>query len=102
MALDDENLQEELKNYQKAIKAEYELSKNGVPENVEELTRDFFKTQAAAAAAQVVWLANNAHSESTRLSAAKAVIEYAINDAKDDGDPIKNLIKELQAPSTTK
>jgi hypothetical protein len=100
MPLDDSTLQKELVAYQQAIKAEYELSKNGVPENVEELTRDFFKTQAAAAAAQVVWLANNAHNESTRLSAAKAVIEYALADANKDGDPIKDILKELKALPT--
>jgi len=92
----NDNLQKELAAYQAAIKQEYELSKSGIPENVEEITRDFFKANAASAAAQIVWLSNNAHSESTRLAAAKTVIAEALADARADGDPIKDLLKELK------
>jgi hypothetical protein len=97
----DDKLQKELAAYQAAIKQEYEMSKAGVPENVDQITRDFFKSNAASAAAQIVWLANNAHSESTRLAAAKTVIAEALADARAEGDPIRELLKDLAPPAST-
>lgn len=95
--LTPENLQTELNKYAAAIESEFRIASAGSPENVDEYARDFFKKNIHSAAAQIVWLAVNSTSDSVRLAASKYVVEQAISDAKGDGDPLKDLMKELSA-----
>lgn len=91
-----------LNEYAQAYKEEFELKSQEAPENVEEHTRDFFKRNSAASAAQIVWLSNNADSETVRLNASKTVLTMAFADAKADGDPIKQLLNDLTHPDRKK
>jgi len=100
--LTDESLQEKLNQYSLALQQEYETKTEVAPENIEEYTRDFFKKNIHMAAAQIVWLAGNASKESTKLNAAKYVVEAALAEGRADGDPIKELLRSLQnSPSKT-
>lgn len=97
---DDEALQAELTKYKKALEEEFARSTDGssldsAVENVERYTRDFFKKHMATAAAQVVWLSGNSTSDSVRLNASKYIIGEALADAKEQGDPIRELMQEL-------
>jgi hypothetical protein len=93
--LTEERFKEELNSYASALRQEFEMSTAAAPENTEQYTRDFFKKNIHSMAAQVVWLANNASSESVSLSACKFGILQALEDARSDGDPIKELLAEL-------
>jgi hypothetical protein len=99
--LTKESLQEELNKYVEAFQQEYETASQEQPENVEEFTRDFFKKNVPAAAAQIVWLANAAESENVRASMSKYVIEAAMATANADGDPIKELLSSLSKNDAT-
>lgn len=100
--LTEASLQQKLNEYSAALKQEYETKTAASPENLEEFTRDFFKKNVHSMAAQVVWLANNAESESVQLSACKYGIGLAFAQSEEDGDPIKNLLKELTGASKKK
>lgn len=93
--LTEEKLQEVLNGYAKAFQEEFEKSVSNSPENVEEYTRDYFKKNVATAAAQIVYLSNNAFSESVKLRAAQMVVSEALKDSRADGDPIRELLTEL-------
>lgn len=95
--LTEENLQATLNKYANAIRSEFEEATKEQEDlsRVEEYTRDFFKKNIHSAAAQIVWLSNNAESESVRLKAATTVLHEALADSRADGDPIKNLLNEL-------
>lgn len=96
-----QSLQDELNRYAAAYREEFELASKADPENVEEYTRDFFKQNIHQAAAQIVWLASNAESESVRGNMSKYVIEQATKDAEDAGDPVRALLKKLQNNDAT-
>ena len=94
----DEELQAELHKYAKALREEFaraESPDDRAAENVEKYTRDFFKKNLATAAAQVVWLSANSTSDSVRLRACQIIIKEALEDARADGDPIKDLLSGL-------
>ena len=93
-----ETLQEELQRYTKAYQQEFETSTKIDPDNVGEYTTDFFRKNVHQAAAQIVWLAANAESESVRGNMAKYVIEKATADSDREGNPIAALLKKLQEP----
>lgn len=93
--LTEEDLQKRLNSYAEALRKEFEEATKAAPSNVEEYTRDFFKRNIHAAAAQVVFLSSNAESETVRLKASQYVIEMAIADGERDGDPIRAMLKEL-------
>lgn len=93
--LTEASLQQHLNKYRQALESEYVVEVEKTPENVAELTTAFFKNNAAHAAAQIAWLAMNADSESVKLNAAKFIIQSANADAEADGDPIKDLLKQL-------
>jgi hypothetical protein len=95
--LTQENLQEMLNGYANALQQEFEANVAKSPDDVEVYTRDFFKKNVHSAAAQIVYLSNNAFSESVRLKAASLVITEALKDSRADGDPIRDLLKELAA-----
>lgn len=95
--LDEATLMHELQKYQQAIKEEFEMSlKNAPVEDTEEYVRDFFRKNIASAAAQVAWLAIHSDSDSVKLNASKYMLAMAIDEANGEGDPIKNLLKDLQ------
>jgi hypothetical protein len=100
--LDDEKVQEKLNQYHEAFKQEFETSVKKNPENVDEYTREFFRDNLPMAAAQIAFLAANAESESVRFSASKYVILAAKEISETDGDPIKELLKELSGKSSAK
>lgn len=93
--LNAETLQKELAKYRKAYAEEYETAMEQTPENAPEYTQKFFRQNLPEAAAQIVWLAHNADSESVRLSALKLIVSQAILDATSEGDPVKDLLKQL-------
>ena len=94
-------LQETLNAYASALQEEFKASTAQHPENVEEYTRDFFKKNVHSAAAQIVYLSNNAFSESVRLRAASMVVTEALKDSRADGDPIRDLLNELASNDNT-
>ena len=63
--------------------------------NVEKYTRQFFRQNLPDAAAQVVWLSCNSTSDSVRLRACQIIIKEALEDARAEGDPIKDLLHDL-------
>jgi hypothetical protein len=95
--LTEEKVQAKLNSYAKALRQEFEQATADQPESVHEYAQDFFKKNIHAAAAQIVWLSNNSTSDGIRLAAAKYVVEQALKDAKRDGDPIRDLLKEIKA-----
>jgi len=95
--LTQEKLQAELQAYSAALREEYETKSQATPENVEEYTREFFKKNVHAAAAQIVYLSHSAESESIRLRAAQTVVTEALKDARAEGDPIKSILAGLSA-----
>jgi hypothetical protein len=100
--LTPEKLNDKLNEYAKAYQQEFEMTVTETPADTEKLTRDFFKKNAASAAAQIVWLSSNADSETVRLNASKTVLTMAFEDAKNDGDPFKELLRGLSNNSSNK
>lgn len=97
--LTEEKLQAKLEQYQTAIQQEYEIATQKSPENVDEYTTKFFRDNTPLAAAQIVWLAHNADSESVRANLLKYIIEQAKEIENASGDPIKDLIASLKTKS---
>jgi hypothetical protein len=101
----ESRLQGELAKYKKAFQEEYESTGGNaldgdrldVTANVEKYTRRFFRQNLAQAVAQVVWLSANSSSDAVRLNASKIIIKEALEDARKDGDPIKELMEALSA-----
>lgn len=102
---DDQTLQEELAKYKKAIQEEFESTGGNTltggsldpTENVEKYTRNFFRQNLAGAAAQIVWLSQNSTSDAVKLNASKLIIKEALEDARKEGDPMKELFEMLRA-----
>jgi len=100
----DAALQAELANYKKALEQEFASHPDPADraaENVEKYTRDFFKKHMASAAAQIVWLSANSTSDSVRLRACQIIVKEALEDARADGDPVKDLLKDLMVNTNT-
>jgi hypothetical protein len=100
----DSEIQAELHKYAKALREEFERSPDPADraaENVEKYTRDFFKKHIASAAAQIVWLSANSTSDSVRLRACQIIVKEALEDARADGDSVKDLLKDLMETPTT-
>jgi hypothetical protein len=68
--------------------------------NVEKYTRKFFRQNLPDAAAQIVWLSANSTSDSIRLRASTFIVKEALEDARAEGDPIRDLLHELQMTPT--
>src|SRR5262252_1928629 len=100
-AVSDESLMAELNAYAEALRQEFaESQAHDTPADVETHTRDFFKKNVQDAALQVVWLAHNSDSDSVRLRASQFIIKEAFDEAVREGDPIKDLMRELtKSPS---
>lgn len=94
--LTTEMLKEELTRYEKALEEEMNVKAEADPENVEEYTSDFFRKNAHFAAAQIVWLALNAESETVKGNMSKYILESAYRVEKENKDPIANIIESLK------
>jgi hypothetical protein len=68
--------------------------------NVEKYTRKFFRQNLPDAAAQIVWLSANSDSDSIRLRASQFIVKEALEDARAEGDPIRDLLQSLQMTPT--
>lgn len=92
-----ESLAAMLHKYGKAVREEFELSQTDATaeDNAEKFSVNFAKKNLGNNLAQVQWLAQNSSSDSVRLNASKFLVELARDDASRDGDPIKDLMKEL-------
>lgn len=103
-SLTEEELNAELNAYAKALADDLEKknSQAGDTEQVQNNTKEFFQRNAAMAAAQVAWLANNAYSESVKLAAAKFIIQGAVTNENKDIDPLADLMRELKEASANK
>jgi len=93
--LTPQSLQETLNKYAESLEQEFKATSSIDPANIPEYTRNFFKENVYTAAAQIVFLSNNADSESVRLRAAQTILQQAFADAEKDGDPIRELMQEL-------
>ena len=95
-----ESLEATLHEYAAAVRSEFELAEkaaSGNPEeNAEGFAIDFAKKNMANALAQVAWLSNNSTSDAVRLNASKYLIDVAREDAKKDGDPLKELLSKIK------
>ena len=96
-------------NYAKALQEEFQkedeqtdaLSTLEDPvSNVEKYTRKFFRQNLPDAAAQIVWLSCNSSSDSIRLRASTFIVKEALEDARAEGDPIRDLLHSLAATPT--
>jgi hypothetical protein len=100
----DENIAKQLADYKKALEQEYQTNtaqaELDAQNNPAKHTKQFFLANLPHAAAQVVWLSGNSTSDSTRLSASKFIIQMAIEDTKQEHDPIKDLFSELMKNDT--
>jgi len=95
-SLTQESLNEKLQQYRAAVEQEFESSVETDPDNLTEHMHEFFKQNTAQAAAQIVWLAHNAESESVRKDLLKYIVDRGLEDAKKDGDPIMEALSKLQ------
>ena len=89
--------QKALNDYHDAIQKEFSVASAAATtsDKVTEYARDFFKNNLPTAAAQIMWLVVNAESESIKLNASKYVVDRALEDAKVDKDPVKQLLEGL-------
>ena len=105
----DPEIKKMRENYAKALQEEFaredeqtqELSGLEDPvSNVEKYTRKFFRQNLPDAAAQIVWLSANSSSDSIRLRASTFIVKEALEDARLEGDPIKDLLNSLKMTPT--
>jgi hypothetical protein len=96
--LTPETLQKKLQEYSDALKQEYELATDSTdePKNVEEMTLHYFRKNVPHAVAQIVHLSQNSTSDAVRLNASKYIHQAAFKEEAESGDPIKDLLKQLQ------
>lgn len=94
--LTEEKLRAEMLKYEKAFEEEMNVLAESDSENISEYTSNFFKANAHFAAAQVVWLAMHAESETVRGSMSKYILESAHKVEKENQDPVANIIEGLK------
>lgn len=94
--LPEDTAQRMLNNYSEALRSEFEMSIAVEPDNVPEYTHKFFREHVSIAAAQIVHLAVNAESDTVKFSASKFIVNAGMAEAMLEGDPIKDLLKQLQ------
>jgi beta-lactamase class A len=99
-----ESLEKQLREYAQAVRSEFELASTrdkSAEDDAETFSVDFAKKNLGNNLAQLQWLAQNSTSDSVRANAAKYLVELARADARNDGDPIKKLLKELKGSALT-
>jgi len=94
-----ESLEKTLHEYAAAVRSEFELAQSSVTaeETAEGFAVDFAKKNMGNALAQIAWLSQNSTSDAVRLNASKYLTDLAREDAKKDGDPIKELLGKLSS-----
>lgn len=102
--LTPDRLQDELAKYQAALKQEFELAEKAAdgfdPLMVEASLKKFWLSNAPMSAAQIVWLAQFADSETVKLKANQFVIEQAKELSEAENDPVKRILMGLMKEST--
>jgi hypothetical protein len=99
--LNQESLQKQLAAYKAAVEQEFVLTEQhqeGLDySSINEKTRDMLTHAVPIAVAKLVHLVNFADKETTQLSAAKYIIDYALGKGKLEApdDPIKDLMISL-------
>lgn len=103
-AVEETELRDELNSYAEALRQEFEAKQNNTSsaEETAENTKEFLRKNVHSAAAQVVWLSNNADSESVRLNASKYIVEMATRLENEDKDPVADIIRQLTKKSVAK
>jgi hypothetical protein len=93
-----ESLEAKLHEYANAVRSEFELAQSSTTaeDNAEQFALDFAKKNMGHALAQIAWLSQNSMSDSVRFNASKYITELAREDARKDGDPIKELLAGLR------
>lgn len=93
----EDEMQDELAKYKRAIEQEYEsqIPHAEAEDNVEAVTRGFFKKCTPSAATTIFHLSQFADSESVKFSASKYIIEAGRDESEKDGDPIKEFLNSL-------
>lgn len=105
--LNNESLQKQLAAYKAAVEAEFELGeqhKEGVDRvQIADKTKEMLTHAVPIAVAKLVHLVNFADKETTQLSAAKYIIDYALGKGKLEApdDPIKDLINSINRNAAT-
>ena len=96
--LTNNDMQTILQDYAKAVREEFEMATKASPDNAEEAARDFARKHQGESLAQIHWLSLYADSEAVKLNASKYLVQLAISESNADGDPIKQIMKELTHP----
>lgn len=96
--LTQESLQEKLKLWHAAYEQEFleAQTKATEPADVAANTRQFFRNNAAASAAQIAHLAQFAYSEGVRASCSKYIVDKVMEDAEHEDNPIRSLMESLR------
>ena len=98
--LSNNDMEKILQDYSKAVREEFEMATAKNPDNAEEAARDFARKHQGESLAQIHWLSINADSESVKLNASKYLVQLAISESNADGDPIKQIMRELTGHPT--
>jgi NAD(P)H-hydrate repair Nnr-like enzyme with NAD(P)H-hydrate epimerase domain len=99
--MDESSLQKQLQEYRAAIESEFELNekhKEGLNrENIAEKTKEMLTHAVPIAVSKLVYLVEYADKDTTQLSAAKYIIDYALGKGKLESpdDPLKDLITSI-------
>lgn len=91
-------LDKEMRDYQQAIKEEYEVAEKNSTELEQSIENsvEYFRKNANHASAMIVFLMENSTSDSVRLNAAKYVVERMHRGKADSpGDPVADIINNL-------
>lgn len=94
--LTPESLQDKLSEYRQALEQEFRRDAENEPENIPAKIQGFFKENSVEAAAQIVFLAHNAESETVRSRLLQFIITEGKKDADKDGDPIREILNSLK------
>lgn len=90
----DEKLSGELSDYHKALAEEFELANKELSPNTDSIDlKEYWKRKVPDAAAQIAWLAMNAHSEGVRLNANKYIVSEAY--AETGNSELETILREL-------
>jgi hypothetical protein len=101
------SLNSKIQAYYKSVREEYELVERAAnaedPRELHKTIRAMLAKQAADAARQIGWLAQNAKGEGVRLSAAKFILGATMHaeGAAALIDPIQQLVDDLTKTPTT-
>lgn len=98
-----ESLEKTLHDYATAVRQEFELAQSDTTaeDDAETFSIDFAKKNLGHNLAQIQWLAQNSTSDSVRGNMAKYLVELARESAREDGDPMVKLFKQLGQPTAT-